>query len=239
PAGYKSIPIDTPNDRIIVMARLSFEDTSWVAAELNEWRSMIYTVDDTSMTYHTPVNKGRESLAYLQYIVDHYYSLPSLIIFLHSHRSGWPQAWHTDTFDYSNVESVRLLRPDFVQKNGYVNLRCMDDPGCPAEIRPFRDPPDEGREAELYYARAYQELFNTSTVPEEVGVACCSQFAVSRDQVLKRPHSDYLRFYTWVLTTDLSDETVSRIMEYSWHIIFGMDAVYCPDVYQCYREVYG
>ena len=102
---------------------------------------------------HTPKNKGRESLAYLQYIVDHYDDLPSTIVFLHSHKDGWPGAWHTDTMAYSNVDSIRALQTDFVQRNGYVNLRCQQTPGCPDEIRPFRDPPQFGKTAERVYAQ--------------------------------------------------------------------------------------
>ncbi|KKK18104.1 hypothetical protein P175DRAFT_0502484 [Aspergillus ochraceoroseus IBT 24754] len=236
---YETTPIVVPNDRVIVMARLSTEDTNWVSADLADWRNYIYTVDDVNARKHTPKNKGRESLAYLQYIVEHYDDLPSTIVFLHSHKDGWPAAWHTDTMDYSNVESIRALQTDFIQQNGYANLRCQETPGCPDEIRPFRDPPRPGKTVEKIYAQAWQELFHNTNVPEVIGVPCCSQFAVSRDQVLKRPLSDYQRFYNWVLNNDLPDDMTSRVMEYTWHIIFGQDPVYCPDVFQCYQDVYG
>lgn len=189
------------------------------------WRNVIYTVDNPYASRHTPINKGRESLAYLQYIVEHYHNLPSTIVFLHSHKDGWPQAWHTDTLSYSNVESVRSLRTDFVQKNGYVNLRCQETPGCPDEIQPFRSPAKPGKTAEKVYAQAWQELFNSTQVPQVVAAPCCSQFAVSRNQVLKRPRSDYEWFYNWVLMTNLSDELTANVMEYTWHIIFGKDPV--------------
>ncbi|PWY93908.1 hypothetical protein BO94DRAFT_509862 [Aspergillus sclerotioniger CBS 115572] len=236
---YETTPIIVPNDRVIVMARLSTEDTSWVSTDLNEWRNVIYTVDDINASRHTPKNKGREALAYLQYIVDHYHDLPSTIIFIHSHKDGWPGAWHTDTMAYSNVDSIRALQTDFVQRNGYVNLRCQQSPGCPDEIRPFRDPPQFGRTTERVYAQSWIELFNNTDVPEVVGVACCSQFAVSKEQVLKRPLDHYQWFYDWVLNTGLSDDLAAHVMEYSWHIIFGQEAVYCPDAYQCYQDVYG
>ncbi|KAL4977676.1 hypothetical protein BDW66DRAFT_158761 [Aspergillus desertorum] len=239
PQNYDSTPIIVPNDRIIVMAKLAAEDTNWVSADLTDWRNYIYVVDDPNAPRHTPKNKGREALAYLQYIVEHYDDLPSTMVFIHSHRDGWPGAWHTDTMDYSNVESVRSLQIDFVQRNGYANLRCQETPGCPDEIRPFRDPPRPGKIAEKYYADAWKALFGNTDVPEIVAAPCCSQFAVSRDQVLKRPLSDYQRYYNWVLTNDLPDDITSRIMEYTWHIIFGQDAVYCPDVFQCYQDVYG
>ena len=38
-----------------------------------------------------PINKGREPVVYLCYIVDHYSNLPSLIAFVHGHRLSWHQ----------------------------------------------------------------------------------------------------------------------------------------------------
>ncbi|KAJ5640160.1 uncharacterized protein N7484_008022 [Penicillium longicatenatum] len=236
---YQTTPIEVPNAGVIVMGKLREENTAWVSAEVAEWRNYIYTVDDTNAPVHTPKNKGREALPYLQYIVDHYDDLPPMIIFLHSHRDGWPAAWHTDTMDYSNVDSVRALQRDFVLQEGFVNLRCQLSPGCPAEMQPFRNPPKPGDNGEKHYADAWKELFGNTKVPEIIAAPCCSQFAVSKEQVLMRPLSDYKRMYNWVLNNDLPDEVTSNIMEYSWHIIFGKDPVFCPDVFQCYADVYG
>ncbi|KAJ5833915.1 hypothetical protein N7474_002226 [Penicillium riverlandense] len=236
---YQTRPIDVPNIGSIIMGKLKSEDTAWVSAELAEWRNIIYTVDDPFAPLHTPKNKGRESLPYLQYIVDHYEDLPETMVFLHPHRDGWPAAWHTDTMDYNNVDSVRALQTSFIQENGFANLRCQQTPGCPVELQPFRKQARSGNEAEKYYAQAWEELFNNTDVPEKIGAACCSQFAVSRDQVLKRSLSEYQRMYDWVLNTELPDQTVATIMEYSWHIIFGQEPVYCPNVFQCYADVYG
>lgn len=173
----------------------------------------------------TPKNKGREALPYLQYIVDHYNDLPAIILFLHPHRDGWPRAWHTDTMDYNNIDSVRALQHDFVQAEGFVSLRCQLSPGCPAEMQPFRKPAKPGNTGEKHYAEAWKALFGNNNVPKEIGAPCCSQFAVSRDQVLQRPLSDYKRMYDWVLNNDLPDDVTSNIMEYSWHIIFGKDPI--------------
>lgn len=148
-----------------------------------------------------------------------------MIVFLHSHRDGFPAGWHTDSIDYSNVESVRALQRDFVQQQGFVNLRCQTSPGCPDEIKPFRSPPNTANNAEKHYATAWKQLFGNSNVPDTVAAPCCSQFAVSRDQVLARPLKDYKRMYDWVLNNDLPDEVTAGIMEYSWHIIFGQAAV--------------
>lgn len=62
-------------------------------------------------------------------------------------------------------------------------------------------------------------------VPAEVGAACCAQFAVSRESVLQRPQSDYQGFRQWVVDTEKNDAKSGRVMEFLWHVIFGMDAV--------------
>ncbi|KAJ6153622.1 hypothetical protein N7470_006581 [Penicillium chermesinum] len=221
---WSKTPIEVPNEGVIVMGRMRDQDTAWVGAELSEYMAQLHLHRRRYPPFPaTPKNKGREALPYLQFIVDHYDDLPTVCVFLHAHRNGWPEAWHTDTMEYSNVDSVRALQREFVVAEGF----------------PFRNPPKPGDTGEKYYAQAWKELFNNSDVPEVIGAPCCSQFAVSRDQILKRPLSDYQRMYDWVLNNDLPDEITSNIMEYSWHIIFGREPVFCPDVAQCYADVYG
>ncbi|OJJ50294.1 hypothetical protein ASPZODRAFT_139605 [Penicilliopsis zonata CBS 506.65] len=251
---YATVPISTPNDRTIVVGKFKNQNTDWVTSELNEWRSVVYTLDDKTAPLHTPSSKGLESLAYLQYIIDHYHNLPQTMIFLQSDRNGQPQVWRVGQKGYystsssssrlykrdlDNVHNIKNLQLDYVQKVGYANLRCTLTPGCPAEIQPFRNPPDPGKDTENAYAAAWEQLFNNTDVPSLVAVPCCSQFAVSRAQVLRRPYSDYERFYNWLLETPLPDATSTRILEYSWHIIFGQDPVHCPELRHCYRNVYG
>jgi len=196
-------------------------------------------MDDPTWILHPPANKGREAMAYLTYIIAHYHDLPSVILFLHPHRKGLPQAWHNDAEDYDNVKSVRGLRLDYVRKHGYANLRCAEMPGCPDEIQPFRGDPD--RIFEVPFADAHVALFggNHSTVPHTIAAACCAQFAVSKAQVLARPRSDYLRYRQWLLDTDLHDELSGRVFEYVWHIIFGKDPVWCPEAGKCLCEQFG
>ena len=194
------------------------------------WQHAIYTVDNPEDPLSLPQNKGREANVYLQYIISNYDFLPSIIVFLHPHRDGYPRAWHTEFHDHSNVRTIRILQTDFIRKNGYANLRCTHTPGCPAEIQPFRA--DPGRAPELALPEVWRVFFGDGSgngtavpLPEVIATPCCSQFAVSREQVWARPLSDYQRFHRWVLETDLDDDTSGRVMEYMWHIIFGRDPV--------------
>lgn len=189
------------------------------------WQHAVYVVDDLDAPLHTTVNKGREANVYLTYIIDNYESLPPTIAFVHSHEDGFPQAWHTDAPNYSNVESLQSLNLDFVQRNGYANLRCISIPGCPDEIQPFRQPYEEYRTSEHAYAEAWRHLFSNDDVPNVVGTPCCAQFAVSRDQVRMRPLEFYTKAHHWLLETSLDDDTSGRVFEYMWHIIFGQEPV--------------
>jgi hypothetical protein len=61
--------------------------------------------------------------------------------------------------------------------------------------------------------------------PGQVGQACWAQFAVGREQVLKRSLQEYEWLRRWVLDTELRDEKSGRVMEFLWHVVFGKEAV--------------
>lgn len=179
-------------------------------------------MDDPNAPLHTPANKGKESLAYLTYVIEHYSSLPSTVVFLHSHRSGYPRAYHTDIWNWDNVLSVKSLRLRYVQESGYVNLRCNLKPGCV----PKNYSPNEHVTKELWVEIFGSGLNATAgEAPDHVGQTCCAQFAVSRTQIWARPLEHYMSYRQWILNTELDDEKSGRVMEYLWHIIFGKDAL--------------
>lgn len=170
------------------------------------------------------MNKGRESLAYLSYVIDNYANLPSTLVFLHSHRS----AWHIDTPLHDNVVALQSLQIPFVQRNGYVNLRCNWHPGClEAHRHNAHVTPEVWKD--VFAGTSTEEKGQEHTLNEQaptlVGAACCAQFAVSKNQVLVRPLSDYVRFREWIIDTEESDAKVGRVLEFLWHVIFGKEAV--------------
>lgn len=239
----------TGYSKAIVMGKLSSEDTDWVAQELSDWQNAVYVVDlpsnATSPTgLRTKVNKSKEAMPYLTYIIDHYPDFPDVMAFIHAHRLGWPEAWHTDAKNHDAVNMLRDLRLETVVKRGYVNLRCLGIPGCPDEIRPWRNPPDPEKLPESIYPYVYADFFNLplSEVRKQIEVVatpCCAQFAVSREQILEKPKEEYERYRTYLDNTTYDDDTIGRVLEYMWHIIFGREAVHCDEVSSCQCEVFG
>ncbi|KAK4504060.1 hypothetical protein PRZ48_004975 [Zasmidium cellare] len=241
-------PTEAAFRKTIVMGKLSDEDTEWVA-ELGEWQSVVYTVDldgnETSPTgFKTEMNKAKEATPYLTYLVDHYDTFPDVAVFIHSHRNGWPAAWHNDAKGYDAINMLNQLKMEAVLDRGFVNLRCIGDPGCPAEIQLNRNPPEQSRHAEIAYPYVYGDFFNMTVdqVRQQVPIIatpCCAQFAVSREQVRKRPKAEYERFLQLIKDSKYDDETLGTVMEYMWHILFGRDPVHCENTQQCWSIVYG
>ena len=192
----------------------------------------------------TPLNKGHEAMAYLTYLIDNYSSsLPSIVAFLHSHRSGFYQAWHVDNPLHDNVLAMRTLQLDFVVRNGYANLRCNWNAGCLKRHRSSKHitigiwadvfngtstpHPDKAMDLldSLSPSASRRELGRLLDTHIEIGAACCAQFVVSRDQILRRPLDDYVKLRQWLLKTQEDDYHSGRVFEYSWHVIFGKDPV--------------
>lgn len=224
----------------IIAAATETRNTTWLELHLPGWKKNIYNPDDPNSELRIPSKRGQEAMIYLSYIIDRYDTLPGNLIF---HR-GERFQWHADDPDYDSLKMLERLRVDVLKEKGYVNLRCTWLLGCPSEIRPSMDesstaPANGIIHAKHVYRKAFQELFPDLTMPSVIGTSCCAQFAVHRDRVWKRPREDYVRYREWLINTELSDELSRRVMEYSWHLMFGKFGVFCPKVETCYCELYG
>lgn len=221
----------------LVVASTTTDNTTWVSDRLRNWRAMIYNTDDPDAPLTVPLNKGKETMVYLTYIIDNYHSLPDYAIFTHANRFQW----HNDDPDYDGLAVLRRLQLPHIHSQGYVNLRCVWVLGCPVEIRPFDDEGDTDpyKKTASVYKRAFQELMPGMEVPPQVGQSCCAQFAATRETILSRERSEYEGMREWIMATDLDDATSGRVFEYMWHIIFGKEAVHCPDANACYCKLFG
>ncbi|EPS36137.1 hypothetical protein H072_10295 [Dactylellina haptotyla CBS 200.50] len=220
-------------EKTVIMGKIKSEDTSWVQQSLPEWRPAVYAVDDRKVEgyLHVSVNKGREAMAYLTYLIDYYDDLSEINVFIHAHRGGYPQAWHNEpqSAEYSAIKMLELLRLDNIREKGYVNLRCNGNPGCPAELHPNGNKFEKGR-IEIGWKKLWKHMNGDKALPNAVGVACCAQFAVTKEKIREKPKSYYENLMDWLLNTD--EEDPGRVFEYFWHVMFGMPMVHCEGNYQ-------
>ncbi|PBP24316.1 hypothetical protein BUE80_DR004632 [Diplocarpon rosae] len=225
--------------KTLVIPRTKLETTDWIHENFDrdpdvDWK--VYVVDLAEAPLHPPKNKGHEVMVYLSYIIDYYHNLSDVNIFMHAHRHAWH---HNDLLGHDAVELVSRLSPERVQREGYVNLRCSWDPGCPGWMRPGMIEEDVNKQEEAMLARAWSELFPLEPIPHVLAQPCCAQFAISGDRIRSRPWMAYTSYREWLLRTDLSDDLSGRVFEYVWQFIFTGKHVVCPKEHVCYCDGFG
>lgn len=224
----------------MVVPKIKKEDTSWIQQELPELETAIYVADDPSAALHPPRNKGHEVMIYLSYIIDHYDRLPDMVLFMHAHR--W--SYHNNDLQGADaVQMIKTLNENRVIREGYMNLRCHWDPGCPGHLHPLSAAPhpDEPHVYQLQsiVAAQWPKLFPEDPLPESLSQPCCAQFAVSRERIRATTLERYIFYRDWLLHTPLTDYYSGRIWEYLWQFIFTGQTVLCPVEHVCYCEGFG
>jgi hypothetical protein len=227
--------------RVLVMGRLAKEDVSWLEKELPGLPRKVYVVDDPPEKSGLPANKGHEAMVYLTYIIDHYDTLPDVVLFFHPHQV----TWHNNVLlDINSATTIKLLSDAHVVRQGYFNSRCHLDPGCPTWLhvdqpRWKHDMVHKPEEPALT-SQVFHDLFGAEVpIPDSLSQPCCAQFAVSGQRIRQRPRTDYIRYRDWILQTPLEDKTSGRMLEYSWQYIFTGKFSFCPSQHQCYCDGYG
>jgi len=178
-------------------------------------------------------------MPYLTYIITHYDALPDVTLFMHAHQYTWH---NNDLLASDSALIVRHMNPAKVLRDGYVNLRCHHDPGCPTHLRPAsvtEETADINRPEELYVAQAWRELFPGTEVPEVLSQPCCAQFALSRERLRSVPLSEYVRHRNWIVNTHLDDAVAGRVWEYVWQYLWTGQWEFCPAQHVCYCDLFG
>jgi hypothetical protein len=241
-AWYPGVPKASGSSysRIMVVPKLVDEDVSWISHELPGLETAIYEVDNPYAEFRVPDNKGHEAMVYLTYIIDHYNSLPDTVIFVHAHRN----AWHNNVLlNLAMPDTINRLRDDRVARQGYMNLRCHLDPGCPDWIHLDRAEVDfdyDMKPEEQYFSsKLFEAMFPGHRPPPVLSQPCCAQFAVSGDRIRDNPRDLYVHLREWLLETSLTDENSGRIFEYIWQYLFTRNAEHCPSMNACYCDGFG
>ncbi|KAK3940706.1 hypothetical protein QBC46DRAFT_449231 [Diplogelasinospora grovesii] len=265
PGVPKAVDANESYTRALVIARTKSEEVDWIHEPLDspsavdatedpnsesderdvekaktvadEWDVHIYTTDTLAPEtgYHTPVNKGREAMAYLTYIVTNYDRLPDVTLFMHAHRSSW----HDNLFGLDAINILRDLNLDRVVRMGYMNLRCSWDPGCPSHIHPENKAYDVDKPEQQHFEQAWGEIFAGQEVPEVLSQPCCAQIALTRERIHTRGVHYYVGLRDWLLNTELKDSISGRVMEYLYQDIWTGEPVHCPEEHECYCDAYS
>jgi hypothetical protein len=201
----------TPITKIIVVSHYN-EDLDWLDLFIGERiPHIVYTRSADPLTRHNiKINKGREAVAYLQYIVDNYSNLPSLIAFVHGHRTSWHQKNPSDI-----VVALRALRWN---KYNYTPLTSSN---FMTEVTFRINTQDQQTKVnhELWRDVLQKEL----GPPPANGTRahCCASFVVKKEAVLAHPKIFYSNIIDYIVASPYSDQSTGRTLEFTWHIIFG------------------
>ncbi|KAH7418135.1 hypothetical protein BKA64DRAFT_189956 [Cadophora sp. MPI-SDFR-AT-0126] len=232
-------PVGQKYTRTLVIPRTSSETTDWVQKYFQQdeyFDYKAYVVDVVGAPLSVPQNKGHEVMVYLTSIIDHYQNLSDVNIFMHYHR----KAWHNnDLLDGDAVQVVARLSSERVQREGYMNLRCHWEPGCPNWMHPGMVEEDVGKQEQTMLAKSWSELFPLDPIPNVLAQPCCAQFAVSGDRLRSLPLERYVYLREWLLKTSMSDYFSGRLFEYVWQFIFTGKNVMCPKEHVCYCDGFG
>ena len=220
----------------LIVAKVKDEDTEWMDKELPDQPKAIYVADDPTAPLHPPKNKGHEVMIYLSWIIDNYNDLPDVAIFMHAHQ----RTWHNDDIMGNDaLNLVRRLSRQRVWREGFVNMRCSWNPGCPDWMHPSETETNEYKQEEALLAKSWSELFPLDEVPQILAQPCCAQFALSRERIQAKPHAQYLWYREWLFSTKIHDNLSGRIWEYVWQFVFTGENVYCPKEHICFCDQYG
>lgn len=191
------------------------ENLDWlnVFNQTTEISHMVYTRSIHPLSYRHQVlgNKGREAVAYLRYIIDHYSNLSSSIAFVHAHRTSWHQKDPSDI-----VIALKTL-----QWNKY-NYMPLTSAMTYAEFKQGTNDPQSTVNYEIWRNVLQTELGS----PPENGIRapCCATFAVKKEAILTHPKEFYRNIMNYILSSPHSDQLTGRTLEYTWHMIFGQSA---------------
>ena len=227
--------------RHLLVTRTLAEDISWLSNLTSldpDLVVTIYTADSHKHPPYPPANKGHEVISYLSFIIDSYASptLPEILIFTHSHL----YSHHNNALlGFSALSTLLALSSPHVIREGYVNLRCHWEEGCPAHLHPLSEEEDFHHMQGLM-RNEWGRLFpGGEKIPEVLAQPCCSQFAVSRDRLRSIGLAKWVGWRDWLLRTGIGDYYSGRLWEYLWQFIFTGQGALCLAEHQCYCDAYG
>ena len=241
------VPTSRPMTKAIIASTQSKNNRSadWVMDLLPDWTPAIYVTDKLEdeldqngiRKFGLLHDNGREASVYLTYIINNYYNLPDIMVFIHGGR----YQTHNDDPMYDTYPEIANLNLDYVKEEGYATLRC-NWKICPdTTVEPVLGHQDTTWESHGLWAQAFSEFFPNQTIPSKVSSPCCAHFAVTREAVHKWPVTKYeqIREFMWARGGWEMVTKMGIVLEYMWHVIFGKPAYWCAPAKECYCKKWG
>ncbi|KXJ96780.1 hypothetical protein Micbo1qcDRAFT_3059 [Microdochium bolleyi] len=184
--------------------------------------------------------RGVDVVAYLTYIVDHYDSLPDIVVFA---RGAQRKPQHWDIIGEDLPATLKRLNGLLVWEEGFVNLYCDPRNNCPRWRRNQRKfaNDNELRDYQIFNA-AWNSLNPGIPFPKEVGQPGGNQFAVTGGRIrYAKTRAEWAQYRDWVVdrAQDLSADQSSRVWEYMWPYVFRNRGMICRKAASCYCDTYG
>jgi hypothetical protein len=162
-----------------------------------------------------PKNKANEAMVYLTFIIDNYFDLPDVMLFIHFALNYNPKNQLT--------KMLKNLKWDEVTH--FLSLE-----NCYREIFSEKR---QLKEEELPNRTGYEEkaftLFLSQNNWEKYGLindgnfivhGCCAQFVVPKAAVSQLPLEFYVDMQKWILKTKMPPYYSAKMFEFSWHWFF-------------------
>jgi hypothetical protein len=226
-------------ERFIVKVKLENEDASWTQKLEPSWQNNNISIESVYLHLHPKAHrpdKGRVANVYLTWIIENYHNLLETLVFIP------PRDKHEKNHLLFHNALLNLKIP-FVQDSGFANLQCPTQKSqttCNHKALEPMHPPYELRTLEEKVPKALTTLFNNHVeVPQRIAMVLGGAFVISKAQVQKRSAQDYLNYWTWLSKTIMDDDSSGPLMEYISPIVFGEEAIFCPDPLQCQCYLYG
>ncbi|KAF2833634.1 hypothetical protein CC86DRAFT_12572 [Ophiobolus disseminans] len=226
-------------ERTIIKVKLENEDASWISKLEPTWPSEIISIKPMYSNAHPKAHrpdKGRVANAYLAWIIENYNNLPETLVFLPP-----SDAFGEETLNLR--EAIPELQIPYIQSSGFANLHCPTSKSqttCNGRSLNPHKPSYEFRTLEAKIPEVWKECFGDQAgVPGRIASVLGSEFVVSKEHVMRRSVDDYLKLWGWLNKTIMDDDSSGLVFEYIWHIVFGKDAIFCPEERRCECDLYG
>ena len=211
-------------DIVIVSSHFN-EDIEWLRDSpydvviMDKEGSAEHTVPSSpKYTVTKTMNLGRESSAYLQFIVDNYDKLPDYMAFIHGHETAWHQARPI-------LDAIRLGRWRDHKEYYSLNTRCTNDWDM--------NDPDFGGHSARFVREMWDELFKDllGPKPTRLSSACCAQFITTREAIRRIPLATWTKWRDFCFSREHLDHDGGYMagicFEFTWHMTLGQHpAVY-------------